>query len=648
MAQNLPASQNHRSAPAHARMLDPMRSTSGFPGIRAAAAPRLMLGVFVLIAAVILSCTVLVVRPASAQAATYTIPSVDISAQAETDGSLHVVDQRTFSFDGACTVVKWTFSGLPSGSEISINSVRMASLGGEGATAGYPQVLGSVPFVLSWRDGGGPSGDCYSYDRARNTVYVFFGASDGSRLIELDYTVANGVTAYADVAEVNWRFVDSQWGADSENVTMTLSLPVPSGASVVPGDNVRAWGHGPADGVVEVDDAGGIAYAIPCVASDSFAEARVVFPADWLTNLPSGTVQPHRTEMRLSTVLSEESAWVDQANRAYSLSLAYIVGCALVCAAALLIGLVAYLRYGREHEPSFKGAYWRALPCADTHPAVIGRLWRWNHHSADDFVATTMRLCGLGAISIGKAPSSEGEGVAPAGGYVLTRLPGARAAASDPLDAAALGLLFDEIAEGGDEVRFSQIAGFARQNPQRFGEVMRAWQKLLTDEAAKRAFFERKSRVWQVRVFVLAGIAALASFAAWSASGSLAPAVFGVLTVVCLVLLGNYLPRRSVEGNEICARCKALRNWLRDLAALDEPLPADGVRWDELLMYAYLFGVSDEALRGLKEKQPQFADAARADAPSHAWLAWYEGDPVAGAVALRDAVSRPSVRRDGV
>ena len=124
--------------------------------------------------------------------------------------------------------------------------------------------------------------------------------------------------------------------------------------------------------------------------------------------------------------------------------------------------------------------------------------------------------------------------------------------------------------------------------------------------------------------------------------------VFGVLTVICLVLLGNYLPRRSVEGNEICARCKALRNWLRDLATLDEPLPADGVRWDELLTYAYLFGVSDEALRGLKEKLPQLADAARADAPSHAWLAWYEEDPVAGAVALRDAVSRPSVRRDGV
>ena len=52
-------------------------------------------------------------------------------------------------------------------------------------------------------------------------------------------------------------------------------------------------------------------------------------------------------------------------------------------------------------------------------------------------------------------------------------------------------------------------------------------------------------------------------------------------------VLGNYTMRRSVEGNNIVARAKALRNWLRDgdvRAEIDRP---------ELVIYAYLFGVSE-------------------------------------------------------
>ena len=34
------------------------------------------------------------------------------------------------------------------------------------------------------------------------------------------------------------------------------------------------------------------------------------------------------------------------------------------------------------------------------HPAVIGRLWRWDRESQDDFTATLMHLSHSGAIRI--------------------------------------------------------------------------------------------------------------------------------------------------------------------------------------------------------------------------------------------------------
>ena len=85
---------------------------------------------------------------------------------------------------------------------------------------------------------------------------------------------------------------------------MTLALPVPQGTEVVPGENVRAWGHGPLDGKVTVNADGTVTYAVPHVAAGQFAEARVAFPVKWLTNLSPESAALHQGENRLDTVLS--------------------------------------------------------------------------------------------------------------------------------------------------------------------------------------------------------------------------------------------------------------------------------------------------------------------------------------------------------
>lgn len=553
--------------------------------------------------------------------ADYSISKVSISAQVETDGSLHVVEQRTFKFDEGTSSIQWSLGGLPSNTGIEINSVRMAPVGSDGQMAGYPQVLKSVPFVLQWRDSGGPGSDSYSYDRTWNNVHVFFGAEGGGRLIELDYTVENGVTAYADVGEVRWRFVGDSWAAASENVTMSLALPLPSQAAVDPGDNVRAWGHGPSGGTVEVNEDGSIVYAIPNVGEGEYAEAHVVFPSDWLVNLPSGDAQPHRTEMRLSSVLSEEGAWVDQASRSHMLSLALIAGCALLCAAALGVGLWAYFRYGREYEPRFKDDYWNDEPERGTHPAVIGRLWRWDRRSDDDFVATVMHLDAIGALDIrlGERPGADASN--PDEDYLLTRVPDV--GTSDPLDRQALELLFGKIAGGAGALWFGQIGEFGKKHPQELVDAMDSWQMLLSEKTKARSFFEKKGAQWKIRLFVLAGVVVLATVAAWTISGSTVPFVFALASGAGLLFLGARCERRTSEGNEICAKCKALRNWLCDLPESGATLPVQKRSIGVLSPYAFLFGAMDAALVALndrlREEPVASGEGARAE---RSWALW--------------------------
>ena len=169
-----------------------------------------------------LACALVALAPGQAHAKSYTMPKVDIQAQVETDGALQVTEQRTFDFDGDFSAVWWAFDGLPQNASLKINGVRMANVDADGTVVGDWTTLPSEAFVLGWRESGGPGKDSYSFDAPKNSVYVFFNASDDRRIIELDYTVVNGAQAYSDIGEVYWKYVGSQWKEASDNVTITL------------------------------------------------------------------------------------------------------------------------------------------------------------------------------------------------------------------------------------------------------------------------------------------------------------------------------------------------------------------------------------------------------------------------------------------
>lgn len=607
--QTTSASQNHRMCG-----FAPAREGRTAAFLRAAAASACVVAMAILM---------LWATPDPAFARSYTMPRVDISAQAETDGSLQVTERRTFDFDGSFTAVWWAFEGLPDNADLQINSVRMAVLDAEGQPVGEVEPLEAVPFVVDWREAGGPGKTSYSFDAPKDTVYVFFDVSSARMLIELDYTVENGVQAYRDVGEVYWKYVGDQWAVPSENISMTLALPVPSDTEVTPGDNVRAWGHGPLDGKVSIHEDGSVAYEVAKVNAGQYAEARIVFPVSWLTNLSSESRQEHQGVMRLDKVLSEEQGWADQANRSRILSLLLIAGSLVVCVLAVVWALRQYFRYGKEHAPDFTGEYWRDVPDPSTHPALIGRLWRWDRQSQDDFTATLMRLSHIGALRIDKGSYLDADGREVVD-YYLTRMPAVADQVADPIDKAALDTLFGEVAQGRDSLWFGSIEQYGKDHPQQFLDAMSAWQGVVSAETNSRDFFEMKSKRYQRRlVFAAVGLV-LASGAVWYYLQNFIPLIFAVPTAIAIGVIANYMPRRSVEGNNIVARCKALRNWLRDFSLLDERPPTDVKVWGEFMVYAYLFGIADRVMKELRTRIPEAMDAdAYAGSAISPWWLWY-------------------------
>ncbi len=586
--------------------------------------------------------------PSLAQAKSYTMPKVNITAEVQSDGSLHVTEQRTFNFSGSFTAVWWTMDNLPSNASIEVNSVSLAFLGGD-TDSGEGVVLEPIPetdFELSWREAGGPGDTSYSVDEDENTTYVFFNATDTYMLVQYEYTVVNAVQAYADCADLYWKFVGDAWAVDSENVTCTISLPVPGDTTPVVGTDVYAWGHGPLTGSLSFnDDASVVTYKEDRVPAGEYAEAHILLPVSWLGNMSEEARALHSGEAHLDSVLEEEQDWADAANasRLRALSMFIILGA--ITLAFIAWAIVMFLRYGKEHKPTFIDEYWRDVPNKDVHPAVIGRLCRWNRASSEDFTATIMHLANLGAISINRG----GYDVADKRGrvervedYYLT-LNETKLDELGPIDRKAVEFLFGDVADNQPSMWMSSIAAFGEDHPKKFNNAMEKWKGVVTKELNKQHYFEAKGDMMQGNMVIAIGVFALSMVVLAYFMGNFWPILFALIGGVAVYVISNFMSRRSQVGADEYAKSMALRNWLEDFTALDERVTTDVKVWGEFMVYAYLFGIADKVVKELRNAVPEmFAQDDMWAAANNAyvpWYMWYYDGPAAagGLTSFSDA-----------
>lgn len=574
----------------------------------------------------------LFVMPACAQAKSYTMPKVNITAEVQSDGSLHVVEQRTFDFSGDYSAVWWKHDNLPRGASVEVKSVSLAFVN-DGDNANDSITLEAIPettFDLAWRDSGGPGKTCYAVDNAETTTYVFFAASDETMLVQYEYTVANAVQAYADCADLNWQFVGDGWAVDSQNVTCTISLPVPGGTAPVVGSDVYAWGHGPLDGKLSFnDDASVVTYTEGRVPAGEYAEAHILIPVSWLTNLSDEARAAHVGQSHLDSVLADEQDWADRANSMRLRSLIMFI--ALGAITILLIGWAAvmFLRFGKEHKPLFTEEYWRDVPEKNVHPAVIGHLIRWDRSSPEDLTATIMHLANLGALTINRgsydAPGGFG-GAKKVEDYYLT-LNREKANDLGPIDRKAVEVLFDDIAGGAPSFWLGSISAYGKAHPEAFNDKMESWNGLVTAETNKCEYFEAKGDMLQGVMIVVA----IAYFIVMAAIGffmdNFWPVLFGAIGGGAVFVISNYMPRRSQSGADCYARCMALKKWLQDFTSLDERITTDVKVWGEFMVYAYLFGIAEQVVEELRHAVPEMFPPEEnwSDDVYVPWYFWYAG-----------------------
>ena len=459
--------------------------------------------------------------PGKALAADYRCSEVDLLASVETDGSVHMTDQRIFDLtegESAPERLKWLYDGFIEGAEVTIERVRMAPVDGDGALAGEWTELPETTFLLPWRGGGGPEHDAWAYDKFQHTLYAFVDAMPERVMFEVVYRVEDAIEAFDDAADFQWLYVPQDYDVALADVRAEVVLPVAADDSVKVMENVYAWGHGPADGEVDIRSDGTVIFTDPAVEPTMYAKARVMFPVEWLTNLSEEARLANQGTLQYYWTSRYEETWVDTDTSQEVIRLGLALGLLGLSAALLLAALIVWWRWGRERPPAFRDDYWMNPPADAMAPAVLGRLWRWNHESPDDIVATVLDMVRRGVLEVrddelvipaaGEEPAKRVESgsaaalaaprAADVGADDAPDAPDANAADAvnaeqAALEAATLRLL-RMVATGGRTLSRAKLSALAHEHPRDLLEASAAWQRRLTALVEPYGFFDAASR----------------------------------------------------------------------------------------------------------------------------------------------------------
>ncbi len=451
-----------------------------------------------------------------AAAKSFHFSRVEITAEVRPDGSMRIVERRTFDFDGS---FRWASYRLPLTGAGDIQDIRVADERGT-----YRQSASEDPGT---------------YQVARSTGEVdikwFYRARDERRTFTLSYLLTDVATVYTDVAEVFWKFIGTGWDVRSDEVLITVRLP-----GGIPRKDIRAWGHGPLQGVIAIED--GVArLTVRSLPAFTMVEGRILFPR---SAVPEARRRLDRAAVE--AILAQESALADQANRERLKARGLLGG--LVAYPLVVMGLFLwlYLRYGREYEPTVPGEYYRELP-GEYPPAELGVLWRFRRVRPEDFVATVMDLARRGHLKIQEREAGLDDEY-----LIEPGLPDATPSADDllPYESRALQMLFGR---KGRPVRLTRVGGIGGEAKVRLQRSFNKWAQQVARAAERHGFFDERSRRLRATVKTLGVLLAIGSFLSFFVAPffSARAAIIlleGIPLGILLAILSFAIDRRSQKG----------------------------------------------------------------------------------------------------
>lgn len=519
----------------------------------------------------------------------YEFEKLNITAEVLADGTMLVTEERTVNFQ------KGEFHGfyqwIKTERGMEIDEVVVEEKG--------------QPYAFNPGTTYGPAGT-YLVKREPEQTYIdwsFDVTAPEQRTFILKYRVSNAIKLYIDVAELYYQFIGDQWEEPVEQVSVNVFLPAGAHKS-----EIRAWGHGPLHGEVQIVNSQNINWQIAPLPENNFLEGRVTFPPQLVAEMKSN----RENKERLPEILTEENAWAEQANKQRKVGIVNVVGAIMLLLGVIIYAVCLQLRYGREYKPEFTGDYYRELP-VDFSPALAGYLWRFGQTEAADLMATILDLARRGFMQIEEYTTEKGLIFKKKRkGYVLVKNEEKCKEAQDLLQSYEeflLEFLFERVSAGVNRVSFEDIEDYTKKDPQNFyHSFWEKWLAIVKKAADEMGFFDQEAstKCWLMTglgALVLAVLAVLSFFTHF-----MFVMIAAIVGIVLLVIAAFFIRRRSRTAVEDYARLKAFRRFLKDFSNMDKSEIPELVLWEHFLVYAVPLEIADKVMQQLNLFFPNLED----------------------------------------
>ena len=473
--------------------------------------------------------------------------------------------------------------------------------------------------------------DCfYALDINRREFEVAWGTGMenkmGTKKYEFSYTITDVVTDYKDCQEFYWILLDETNQIPVNKVTGTIKMP----NKVSDIDNLKAWGHGPLNGNIEIDSRNRVEFTVDQLSKNKMLEVRVVTTENqFVVN-----ADKERNYRYLESIIDEEKEWSEESNNKSLVFWIIVIGIYIISVIINICKTIKYYKISKRKDDGIihrKLKYFRDIPREETStPGEAVYLYYFNKSSSDmkskqaNIVsATILNLALKGYLKL----KVEGEEV------FVKIIKDSEGLKKDEL--AVYNILKDTGEES--EFKINEINKFAKKEYSKYSiyinslinESRESLYKLkLVDKANEKEY--KKSEYAANKFMLLRGIIEFILIGFLIGLISLFKkayiAIFGigfisqfitislVLFPIILSLLIKFKMCEKTQskiavltqtGTEEREEWKALAKYIEEFSMIDEKEVPSLVLWEKYLVYATAFGIADKAIEQMKAKYPE-------------------------------------------
>ena len=420
-------------------------------------------------------------------------------------------------------------------------------------------------------------------------IKLYYPMRNTKKWFLFQYTLSQGVTVYNDIAQFNRKMVGRGWQTDIENIQVKIILP-----KNVKKEEIKAFGHGPLTGNVDIISGREILYTLKGYYSGEFVETNVLFPKSLIPNIKPSLV---KNEDGYEKIMKMENKLADKADRErkFAQMRGTIGNIVFFLWGGWIIFVVAfnYVKNRKKYKVTNEyGEYFREAP-DDFSPAVGGSI-AYRYVSPNQLLATVMDLVRRDIFEMIEDRVNN---------KTILRKNSYDERALKNYEKFVVDWYIDEIGNG-TEVSMEEIEENIRdrKNAIKFGRNYEKWESMVEKDLEKIGFEKEPVKKLPKALGMITGFLSMPLgpfLAAYFDNGK-----FIIFTFVAFAMLNFTISTRgkyTLEAEKLRAKWLAFKKFLVDYSNLEEAKLASIHIWEHYFVYAIALGVAEEVAKGYQK-----------------------------------------------